>query len=253
VQQLNGALLRTDQEILVLRGQRAAVDPEVQRAREEQSSADKPSEEQGASGASPQKGPAGVRSEREIPSRLLSQFARLLAGHRRRYVKSRADATPTFLSNEAESLEKATWRQGRLEAAAGGIVSFANQRLMEHRFRKLTLAIMAWGLVIALGVGAFAVAPKFAEPRVLPVTQPTRVVVHLTGDNFGPGCPTGLVLQGAVVGGTWEEPIVVTETRGDCVGRRVTLRSDSTVAVVVPLPASSSSTPPTPTVPSPTP
>jgi hypothetical protein len=120
---------------------------------------------------------------------------------------------------------------------------------MEHRFWRLQRAIFSWGSVIALGVALFAVAPQIADPRPLAITVPTRVVLTVVGDGFQGSCPPNTVLQGVAVGGTWQEPIVVTDPSGDCPAQELTL--DSQQAIAVPVVPSSPS--PTPSSPSPSP
>jgi hypothetical protein len=134
-------------------------------------------------------------------------------------------------NNQINGLEESEWRQARLELAAGLLIAFANQKVMEQKFNRLKLAVRIGGLAVAVGVGAFVVAPKFSKEIALDITRPTQVSVQITGDNFGLGCPRGMLLQGVAVGGTWKEPIVVTKARGTCVAREVTLNSGQAIAV----------------------
>ena len=152
-----------------------------------------------------------------------------------------------------EALKRAEWRQARLETAAGELIAFANQALMEHRFRRLQRSIFSWGSVIALGVALFAVAPQIADPRPLAITAPTRVALTVIGNGFQGKCPPNSTLQGVAVGGTWEEPIVVTDASGDCPAQKITLDSQQAIAVpVVPSSASPTSSSPSPSPSSPT-
>jgi hypothetical protein len=129
-------------------------------------------------------------------------------------------------------LEEAEWRQGQLEGAMRVLVAFANQRLVEYRFRKLVHAIIGGGIVIALGVGAFVTAPKLAKPTTLSITQPTQVSVSVA-NGFGKSCKQGTLLQGVAVGGTWDEPVVVTEAKGGCAAQKVVVNNGQ--AVVLPV------------------
>ena len=139
----------------------------------------------------------------------------------------------TQVSDSQGLLEKAEWRRDRLESAMGVVISFANQRLLERRFRKLIFAILFGGAVVALGAGAFAVAPEIGGQQPLSITQPTRVTITVVGNGLGELCPRGTQLQGVAVGGTWEEPIVVTEKAGICPAQQVTLNPGQAVAVPV--------------------
>ncbi len=141
-------------------------------------------------------------------------------------------------------LEAAEWRQARLENATRVLIAFANQRLLEKRFRKLIYAVIFGGAVVLIGAGAFAAAPNFGTPQPISITQPTRVAITVTGNSLGQICPPGTLLQGVAVGGTWEEPLVVTERAGQCPAQQATLNHKQ--AVVVPVLGSSSSTDVTP-------
>lgn len=126
------------------------------------------------------------------------------------------------------------------------IIAFANQRLLEHRFRRLTFAILFGGAIVALGAGAFAVAPNIGKPQPLLITQPTRVTIRVVGNGLGKLCPPDTLLQGVAVGGTWEKPIVVTEKAGTCPAQRVTLDRGQAIAVPVLGPSPSTTVPPPP-------
>ena len=110
------------------------------------------------------------------------------------------------------------------------IIMFANQKLLEERFRRLIHAIVIGGALVAFGVGAFAVAPKWAEPQALSITRPTQVTVRVVGNGLGGLCPPDTLLKGVAVGGTWEKPIVVTEQAGTCPAQRVTLDHGQAIA-----------------------
>lgn len=130
-------------------------------------------------------------------------------------------------------LEKADWRREGLESAMTIIIAFANQNLLEQRFRKLVTAIIVGGLVVAVGAGAFAVAPKFSKSQPLSITQPTRVTITIESFGLGSLCPPGTLLQGVAVGGTWDAPVVVTEKSGACPAQRVTLDHGQAIALPV--------------------
>lgn len=141
-------------------------------------------------------------------------------------------------------LEKAEWRRDRLEDATRVLIAFANQRLLERRFRKLIRGVIIGGGIVFVGAAAFAAAPNFGVAQPISITQPTRVTITVTGNSLGKLCPPGTLLQGVAVGGTWEEPLVVTETAGRCPGKQLTLEHNQ--AVVVPVLGSSPSADVTP-------
>jgi hypothetical protein len=142
-------------------------------------------------------------------------------------------------------LEEAEWRQDQLESAMRVLVAFANQRLLEHRFHKLVHAIVGGGIVIALGVGAFVVAPKLAKPEALTITQPTRVSISVRS-GYGHGCRPGLLLQGVAVGGTWDEPVVVNDANPGCPAQEVVVNNGQAAVVPVLGSAPSATTTPSP-------
>lgn len=155
-----------------------------------------------------------------------------------------AHASDSHASAQAQ-LTEAAWRQDRLESAMNVLIIFANQMLLERRFRKLISAISLGGAVVALGVGAFVVAPKLGNPQPLSITQPTQVTIRVL-KGLGQSCTPGTLLQGVAVGGTWDEPIVVTQGKDGCPAQEVTLNKGQAVAVPLFAPSSSASATPTP-------
>lgn len=143
------------------------------------------------------------------------------------------DAEPASADFSKAKLEKAEWRRDRLESATRVIIVFANQKLLEQRFRKLLVAIFFGGAIVALGAGAFAAAPKLSRTQNISITQPTRVTIRVIGNGLGKLCPPGTLLQGVAVGGNWEEPLVVTEQAGACPAQQMTLDHSQAIAVPV--------------------
>jgi hypothetical protein len=142
-------------------------------------------------------------------------------------------------------LAEAEWRQERLESAMNVLIAFANQMLLEQRFRKLLSTIFYGGAVIVIGVGAFVVAPKLGTPQALSVTQPIQVTIRVI-KGLGPSCKPGTLLQGVAVGGTWDKPVVVTEEKDGCPAKEMTLDDGQAVAVPVLGPSPSASATPSP-------
>jgi hypothetical protein len=208
INQLYGVLKKTDEEILSLRGETIGEDDEE--AAEE------------AVTLEPADGPAVVITA-DYPGN--------------------AELLPSDDKSKAQ-LEKAEWRRDRLESATTVLIAFANQKLLEQRFRKLLLAILFGGAVVALGAGAFAAAPKLGKPQPISITQPTQVTIRVIGSSLGKLCPPGTLLQGVAVGGTWDEPLVVTDQAGTCPAQQITL--DPSEAIAVPVLESASSASPTP-------
>lgn len=137
------------------------------------------------------------------------------------------------VKDSGERLEQAEWRISRLDAAAGQLIAFANQRLIEDKFSNLKRSVQMGGLLVALGVGLFVAAPKFAAPREVAVDKPTSVTILVNDPTkFGVNC-TLQRLSAVAFGGTWEEPVVVTEPAGDCQAKRVKLTPNIGVAVPV--------------------
>jgi hypothetical protein len=155
-----------------------------------------------------------------------------------------AHASDRHASAQAQ-LTEAEWRQNRLESAMNVLIIFANQMLLEQRFRKLISAISFGGAVVTLGVGAFVVAPKLGNPQPLLITQPTQVTIRVL-KGLGQSCTPGTLLQGVAVGGTWDEPIVVTQGKDGCPAQEMTLNKGQAVAVPVVEPSPSASATPTP-------
>lgn len=139
--------------------------------------------------------------------------------------------TSSAVGDRKEGLEEAAWRLGALEMAAGTLIAFANQRIMERRFDALKWNVRIGGILVAVGVGLFVVAPKVAEPRTLTVNKPTSVtVIANPGKSFGSDCDTE-TLEGVAVGGTFTEPIVVTSGTSTCPARRLTVTESTGFAV----------------------
>jgi hypothetical protein len=133
-----------------------------------------------------------------------------------------------------DALPEAEWRRARLETAAGQMIAFANQKVMEHRFAKLKAGVRVGGAAVIAGVALFALAPKLAAQKPISIDQPTRVSIHiLRPGTFGPSCKKGTTTTGIAIGGTWSKPIVVTESRSGCESRNLTLMPD--VGIVTPL------------------
>lgn len=150
------------------------------------------------------------------------------------------DAGGSFQDSDRRALlEKADWRREHLESAMVVLIAFANQRLLERRFRKLLLAIRFGGAVVVIGAAAFAAAPKLGEPQPLSIGQPIPVTITVVGNHLGKSCPPNTVLRGVAIGGTWEQPIVVTEKAGACPAQQATIDHDQ--AIVVPVVARSAS------------
>lgn len=145
-------------------------------------------------------------------------------------VPTAAGEPPAALSPKAD-LAEIEWRAGQLETAAGQLIAFANQRVIERKFGALRHAVQFGGIAVLVGVALFALAPKKAQPTSLTVVAPTRVTVMVkTPSTFGPAC-TVTQLNGIAIGGTWDEPIVITEATKDCQETKLVLRSDIGFAV----------------------
>src|SRR5712691_2046997 len=120
------------------------------------------------------------------------------------------------VAGEIRALGWLEWRQNCLELATSQLIAFANQKLIEHKFNQLKIAVQIGGLAVVVGVGCFVAAPKFAKMTPLPIMRTTPVSIRVVGNKFGAGCPSGTLLQGVAIGGTWTNPIVVTKTNGAC-------------------------------------
>ena len=222
INQLYGALRAADEEILSLRGEEVGEEEEW--------------EEEGSDPASsPQAAIEAVLPPPE-PTPHISPDPSLPVAYSPDEVASADDSQAL--------LEKAEWRRDRLEDAMGVLIYFANQRLLEKRFRKLLKGILYGGIAVAVGAGAFAVAPQLGKPKPLSITQPTRVTVTVVSIGMDGLCPPGTVLHGVAVGGTWQDPVVVTEAMGRCPAQPLTV--DHGQAVVVPVLGTSPSASATP-------
>jgi hypothetical protein len=139
-------------------------------------------------------------------------------------------STPHLKQSEMANVE---WRAVQLEGAASQLIAFANQRVIEQRFRALRRSVQYGGIAVLVGVGLFALAPKWAQPSPLAVASPTRVTVVVKIPNkFGPAC-TSAQLSGIAIGGTWDEPIVVTDAAKGCLVTKLDLVSNIGYAIPV--------------------
>jgi hypothetical protein len=146
------------------------------------------------------------------------------------------DSTPHLHSSDIANAE---WRAGQLEAASSQLIAFANQRVIERRFRVLRRSVQLGGIAVLIGVGAFALAPKFAQPSPLAVAKPTQVTIFVKlPSKFGPTC-TAAQLNGIAIGGDWDEPVVVTDASKGCRVTKLDLLSK--IGIAIPVITSSSS------------
>jgi hypothetical protein len=154
---------------------------------------------------------------------------------------ARADNRPAATASAADDssaadkskagLEEAAWRLAVLETAAGTLIAFANQKIIERKFGALKWSVRIGGILVAVGVGLFVVAPKVAEPRAVTVNKPTAVtLIAKPGKKFGSDCDAAR-LAGVAVGGTFAEPIVLTSGTSDCPARRITVTASTGYAV----------------------
>jgi hypothetical protein len=142
------------------------------------------------------------------------------------------EAKPATPSPKAQIVD-VEWRAGQLETAAGQLIAFANQRVIERKFRALKHAVQYGGIAVLVGVALFALAPKWAQPTPLAVVAPTRVTVIVkTPSAFGPAC-TSARLNGIAIGGNWNEPIVITQASDGCQETRLVLKSEIGFAIPV--------------------
>jgi hypothetical protein len=152
---------------------------------------------------------------------------------------------------DVERLADAEWRLEKLETAAGQLIAFANQKIIEARFERLKRWVGLGGIAGAVGVAAFAASSALAPPADEPITAPTDVTVHILsaaegrqGWEFGwlpwgghdkfedPDCKNGEIYPAVAVGGTWKEPLVVA-SGGTCDMPALTLTEED--ATVVPV------------------
>jgi hypothetical protein len=146
--------------------------------------------------------------------------------------KARA-ARPLVGKDSADALSQAAWRSTVLATAAGTLIAFANQKIIEHRFQQLKWAVRVGGAAVAIGVGLFALAPKVAQPKPLAVDTPTNVTIVVKRPKvFGKGC-TDMQLSGVALGGSWSRPIIVTRPTSSCPSKRLTLTARTGFAVPV--------------------
>lgn len=135
--------------------------------------------------------------------------------------------------------EFAEWRRDRLESASTTLIAFANQKLIEQRFRRVQQAISVAGVLLVLGAGSFAVAPQLARVQSIGITQPTAV--NITILKYG-DCPMDTNLGGVAVGGDWDSPIVNIKQRvAKCPIGSVTFKTGE--AVITPVLPSASPAP----------
>ncbi len=129
------------------------------------------------------------------------------------------------------SLAEVEWRALQLKIGAGQLVAFANQHVVEQRFRVLKSSVQYGGAAVLAGVALFALAPKLAQERPLSVTAPTKI--HITvkqPGKFGRSC-TMRELTGVAIGGSWDEPIVITDAAAGCPVTRLVLKSSIGLAI----------------------
>jgi hypothetical protein len=130
-------------------------------------------------------------------------------------------------------LAEAEWRAARLGTAAAQLIAFANQKVIEQRFRVLRLSVRYGGAAVIIGVSVFALAPKWAQPSPLLVGKPTKVTIVVKAPGkFGRDCHIAQ-LSGVAIGGSWDKPVVVSEPSGGCQATRLVLKSSIGLAIPV--------------------
>ncbi len=128
------------------------------------------------------------------------------------------------------------WRARRLETAAGQVIAFANQAVIEQRFNRLKRSVGYGGLAVIAGVGLFALAPKIAAERPLTIAHPTKVIVVVKDPSkFGPNCEDTR-LSAVATGGTWDDPVIVSLPRDGCKAAELVLTPGIGYAVPAPVP-----------------
>ncbi len=141
---------------------------------------------------------------------------------------------------DAPALAEAEWRAAKLEAAAGQLIAFANQKVIENRFGALKNSVRYGGSLVIIGVAVFALAQKAATPSTLDITQPTKITIVVKDPSkFGSGC-SQKQLSAVAIGGTWDKPIVVSTPSAGCTAAQLELSASIGYAIpVVTAPATS--------------
>lgn len=129
-----------------------------------------------------------------------------------------------------------------VERDARRVVEFANSWEAMRRFRRLRVVLVIGGVATAAAVAGFSVAlrppsGKANNPDPAAIEAPLRVIVYFPDrpsvvSAIGVNCDK-TVLNGAAVGGTLTDPIVVTEQAMNCPA--VQFRLGDTGAVAVPV------------------
>jgi hypothetical protein len=124
----------------------------------------------------------------------------------------------SFISSNRADLEVLA---ESLELAALKIVDLANQRRTEAEFGRLRVRLIVGGLLVAIGVAVFVVAPKMPAASKPMVTSPTLVLLDVSAPHrFGARCKAR-TLHGVALSGPWDSPTVVTVATKRCRGREL--------------------------------
>jgi hypothetical protein len=125
----------------------------------------------------------------------------------------------------------------QVHQAIAAALSAADEQRVKDAFGGLVATLRRAGGVVVMAVLAFVVAVALA-PKPVKVTKPVPVLVEfgsgVTPANLGLGdkCkipPAGL--YGVAVEGTFERPVVVLASQGECRARRLVIEEDVGVAV----------------------
>lgn len=134
-------------------------------------------------------------------------------------------------------------RAEAVTAAAARVTDFVNYEFVRRTFRSLFPRLAACGAVVALGVGVYVLNTGQAPPKDPSVTKPVAVRLALEQpsdelrDALGEGCDVADI-PAVAVGGTLDEPEVVTARAEGCLPVRVDLRETTGIAVPVIRPTS---------------
>ena len=152
-------------------------------------------------------------------------------------------AGATYSPSESDSKEKLEALVSDYQIYADRLVDAAQLYLAQRAFRRLIRALWACGTLAISGVIIFILLT--AKTSSAPVTSPTQVVVliaqhpshaDLRAAGLAPGC-VGRTLTGVAVGGSYDQPLVVTKPASSCPARQFKVTRGLGLAIpVVPAP-----------------
>jgi hypothetical protein len=148
-----------------------------------------------------------------------------------------AGGTEIYRASSTEDVARLQRRLDNVLVAATRVANAANLITTRRRYRHLIRTLPWSGVVLVVGITAFVLATSSTAP---PISTPIPVEIRFSDDpaaikdaGLPPEC-RGLTLDAVAIGGTLEEPSVVSTSNDGCLLQNQQITPDSGIAVPKP-------------------